>query len=97
MYVTHFSILLILAGAVIGMFFGFNASLQLMEGTASSVAYRSNEHCDTLGFEIRCDYFNAEFYENTDTPKAYRSRLTVLENGREIVKKEIRRQQSVAL
>lgn len=88
-YVTHFSILLILAGAIIGMFFGFNASLQLMEGTASSVAYRSNGTTIPLGFEIRCDYFNADFYENTDVPKAYRSLLTVLENGREILKKEI--------
>ncbi|MBF0505634.1 MAG: cytochrome c biogenesis protein ResB [Nitrospirae bacterium] len=88
-YVTHFSILLILAGAVIGMLFGFNASLQLMEGTASSVAYKSNGTTIPLGFQIRCDYFNADFYDNTDIPKAYRSRLTVLENGREIVKKEI--------
>ncbi len=88
-YVTHLSILLILGGAVIGMFFGFNASLQLPEGSTSRDAYKSDGTPVPLGFEIRCDEFNAEFYDNTDTPKAFKSRLSILEGGREIVRKEI--------
>ncbi len=88
-YVTHLSILLILAGAVIGMLFGFNASLNLPEGNSSVVAYKSNGMKIPLGFEIRCDNFNVSFYANSDTPKSYKSRLTILENGSEVIKKVI--------
>jgi cytochrome c biogenesis protein len=88
-FVTHMSILMILAGAVIGMLFGFNATLNLPEGDASAVAYKSNAAEIPLGFEIRCDKFNVSFYENTDTPKAYQSWLTVMEGDREIMKKVI--------
>jgi cytochrome c biogenesis protein len=89
-YVTHLSILLILIGAVIGIFFGFNAYLPLLEGTVSSVAYQNDGKKEIpLGFSIRCDDFNTFFYENSDTPKAFVSWLTVIENGREVLKKEI--------
>ncbi len=88
-YVTHLSILLILAGAVIGMLFGFNASLNLPEGNSSVVAYQSSGMKIPLGFEIRCDNFNVSFYDNSDTPKSYKSRLTILENGREVTNKVI--------
>jgi cytochrome c biogenesis protein len=89
-YVTHFSILLILLGAVIGIFFGFNAYLPLLEGTSSAVAYQSDGKKEIpLGFEIRCDDFNTSFYENSDTPKAFVSWLAVIENGKEVLTKEI--------
>ncbi|MGD0283067.1 MAG: cytochrome c biogenesis protein ResB [Dissulfurispiraceae bacterium] len=88
-YVTHLSILLILAGAVIGMLFGFNASLNLQEGSSSTVAYKSSSTEIPLGFEIRCDNFNVSFYDNSDTPKAFRSWLTILEGGKEVMKKVI--------
>jgi len=88
-YVTHLSILLILAGAVIGMLFGFNASLNLPEGASSVVAYASGGLQIPLGFDIRCDNFNVSFYDNSDTPKSYKSWLTILEDGREAVKKVI--------
>ncbi len=88
-YVTHLSILLILAGAVIGMLFGFNASINLPEGVSSVVAYKSGGMQIPLGFEVRCDNFNVSFYDNSDTPKSYKSRLTILEDGREVTKKVI--------
>lgn len=83
-YVTHFSIILILIGAVVGIFFGFNASLNLLEGTTSSVAYMRNGKEIPLGFEIGCNDFEVSFYENSDTPKSYKSWLTILENGRPV-------------
>ncbi|BCB96671.1 cytochrome c biogenesis protein [Dissulfurispira thermophila] len=83
-YVTHFSIILILIGAVIGIFFGFNASLNLLEGTTSAVAYTRNGKEIPLGFEIGCNDFEVSFYENSDTPKAFKSWLTILENGRPV-------------
>ncbi len=88
-YVTHFSILLILIGAVVGIFFGFNGHLNLLEGTSSSVAYESGRREIPLGFVIRCDNFEVSFYENSDTPKSYKSWLTVIDHGKEAVKKEI--------
>lgn len=83
-YVTHFSIILILIGAVVGIFFGFNASLNLLEGTKSQVAYQRNGKEIPLGFEIACNDFETSFYENTDTPKSYKSWLTILENGKPV-------------
>ena len=41
-----------------------------------------------LGFEVRCNSFSIEFYDN-GMPKEYRSSLTVLENGQEILTKDI--------
>lgn len=88
-YVTHLSILIILIGAVAGIFFGFNASLNLLEGTASGVAYRPGGKEVPLGFLVRCDDFAVSFYEGSDTPKSYRSWLTIIENGKEVLTKEI--------
>ncbi|HET6516516.1 MAG TPA: cytochrome c biogenesis protein ResB [Thermodesulfovibrionales bacterium] len=88
-YITHFSILIILAGALIGIFFGFKGYLNLPEGVVSTVAYTRNDQERPIGFGIRCDKFQVDFYGNSDMPKAYKSLLTVIENGKEVMKKEI--------
>lgn len=88
-YITHLSILLILVGAVIGVYFGYNAVLNLPEGEVSSFAYKDSETKIPLGFDLRCDNFEVEYYPGSDMPKAYRSWLTVLKDGREIMKKDI--------
>lgn len=88
-YVTHLSILLILLGAVVGMKFGFNGNLNLLEGTSSRVAYGNNGQEIPLGFELRCDEFDVNFYPDSDRPKEYKSWLTVMESGKEVMKKEI--------
>ena len=88
-YITHLSILIILAGAIIGIFFGFNAFLNLPEGETTSVAYKDRGIEVPLGFELRCDNFEVEFYPNSEMPKAYKSWLTVLKNGQEVMKKAI--------
>jgi cytochrome c biogenesis protein len=87
-YLTHLSILIILGGAIIGSFWGFNAFLPLQEGETSSVAYIDRKPVQ-LGFEIRCDNFEIDFYDNRDTPKDYKSWLTVIKNGKEVMKKTI--------
>lgn len=83
-YVTHFSILVILLGAVIGIFAGFNASLNLPEGVTSPVAYLRTGKQIPLGFEIKCLDFDVSFYENTDTPKGFKSWLAIMENGQPV-------------
>lgn len=88
-YITHLSILLILIGAVIGIYFGYNAVLNLPEGEVSSFAYKDRDIKIPLGFDLRCDNFEVEYYPGNDMPKAYRSWLTVIKNGHEVMKKSI--------
>jgi len=88
-YITHFSILIILIGAIIGIFFGFKGFLNLPEGEVSNVAFTRNGHERPLGFSIRCDDFSVDFYGNSDMPKEYSSVLTVIDNGQEVMRKRI--------
>jgi cytochrome c biogenesis protein len=89
-YITHLSILLILVGAVIGISLGFNGFLNLPEGYASPVAYeRGNRQQKELGFSVRCDDFDVQFYGMSEAPKDYRSWLTVIKDGKEVMKKMI--------
>ncbi|MDA8085047.1 MAG: cytochrome c biogenesis protein ResB [Nitrospiraceae bacterium] len=88
-YITHLSILVILAGAIIGLFFGFNGFLNLPEGETSSVAYKDQGKEIPLGFELRCDNFEVSYYGESDMPKAYKSWLSVYENGKKVMEKAI--------
>ncbi len=88
-YITHMSILIILAGAIIGLKFGFNAVLNLPEGETTSVAYKDRGTEVPLGFQLRCDNFEVEYYGDSDMPKSYKSWLTVLQDGKEVLKKVI--------
>lgn len=88
-YVVHASILVIFVGAIIGVMFGWKGSLMLPEGSVSEVAYPwDGSEKIPLGFQIRCDRFDLTYYD-TGAPKDYRSELTVLENGQEVLKKTI--------
>lgn len=82
-YVVHTSILVIFVGAIIGSLFGFKSYVNIVEGSGiSSLETRSGVHVP-LGFEVRCEKFNVEFYP-TGAPKEFRSILTILENGQPI-------------
>ncbi len=88
-YIVHASILVIFAGAIIGSILGFKGSIMLPETKTTDKAYAfgTNSPID-LGFEIRCDRFNIEFYDN-GMPKSYRSQLVILENGKVVKEKAI--------
>lgn len=88
-YVVHLSILLIFVGAVIGHFWGFKGSVMIPElnSTQKVFAYKDAGSLE-LGFEVRCNSFAIEFYDN-GMPKEYKSSLTILENGQEILTREI--------
>lgn len=88
-YMTHFSIMIILIGAIIGIRFGFKGYLNLPEGAVSNVAFADMYKDIPLGFDIRCDNFDVEFYGRSDMPKEYKSWLTVLKNGKEVFRKPI--------
>lgn len=42
-----------------------------------------------LGFSVRCDDFEVEFYGNSQMPKEYKSWLTVIEDGKDVMRKSI--------
>ncbi|MEE4240145.1 MAG: cytochrome c biogenesis protein ResB [Desulfopila sp.] len=88
-YLVHLSILVIFAGAGYGQLTGFKGSIMLPELQSSTVVYpfRGGQPID-LGFEIRCERFDIEFYPNT-MPKEYRSKLTILENDTVVLQKDI--------
>lgn len=133
-YITHFSILFILLGALVGIMFGFKGFLNLPEGRTFSAVFTKNlamspaEELEVdnilktmeesggsitetarrlgldqnamkikmekyglkpLGFEIRCDNFNVDFYENSNMPKKYSSLLTIIKDKKEVLKKLI--------
>lgn len=83
-YLTHLSILIILSGALIGTFFGFRGSMNIVEGTGSNIVISDSGKPVSLPFEIICDRFEAEFYENSAIPKAYRSYIRIIEKGQPV-------------
>ncbi len=88
-YIVHTSILVIFIGAIIGTLTGFKGSVMIPELQSTSTIYPfDNSAPINLGFEVRCDTFGIDFYSN-GMPKEYRSDLTVLENGKEVLRKSI--------
>ena len=88
-YMVHFSVVLLLVGGLIGSIFGFDGFVNIAEGeSAQRVQIRNSAETVNLGFEIRCEDFNVSFYD-TGAPKEFRSSLTILEQGRPVLKKDI--------
>jgi cytochrome c biogenesis protein len=88
-YIVHTSLLVIFIGAIIGSIWGFKASIMLPETRTTDKVYSSDTRAAIdLGFEVRCDLFNIEFYDN-GMPKSYRSQLAILENGKVVTEKTI--------
>jgi len=86
---VHLSVVLVLAGALVGSLLGFDGFVNIPEGgSADHIKLRNSNATLPLGFEIRCDDFNVSYYES-GAPKEYRSRLAVLENGRKVIEKDI--------
>lgn len=88
-YIVHLSILIIFVGAILGHFYGFKGSVMIPENLSTEKAFPFSDDAPLqLGFEVRCNSFEIEFYEN-GMPKEYTSSLTVLENGEEVLTKSI--------
>lgn len=83
-YIVHFGILVIIAGAVIGSMLGFEADLNLAEGEESNIVQLAKgEGTRELDFSVRCDKFIMELYD-TGAPKTYRSDLSFSKDGQVI-------------
>ncbi|MCI5221750.1 MAG: cytochrome c biogenesis protein ResB [Candidatus Electrothrix sp. AR4] len=100
-YVVHISILIILLGAIIGSStvatkilknpeFAFKGGVSLPETAKSDFIFSyADGRKIPLGFTVRCNFFNIEYYPNSTMPKDYVSGLTVLESGKEVLSKII--------
>jgi cytochrome c biogenesis protein len=83
-YLIHLSLLLILAGALLGKFWGQDGRLMLLEGeTAKAFVLKDNREAP-LGFEMRLDKFLVEFYQQQGVPAEFRSDLSFIENDQEV-------------
>jgi len=80
-YIIHSSILIILAGAIIGSLLGFEAFVNLSEGESTNTVHLGKQNrVKELDFTVRCDRFSISYYDN-GMPKEYRSNLSFLKNG----------------
>jgi len=80
-YIVHLSILIMIAGAIIGSIFGLEADINIKEGETVNVANLTKGNgIQQLNFSVRCDKFTVEFYKD-GTPKTYRSDLSFIKNG----------------
>jgi cytochrome c biogenesis protein len=87
--IVHFSIVVILVGALIGSFLGFDGFVNISEGESTDyIRLRNSNDTLSLGFEVRCDDFDVSFYDS-GTPKEFRSSLVILEKGQKVAEKDI--------
>jgi cytochrome c biogenesis protein len=89
-YIVHASILVIFLGGVIGAIGGFKGSMVIPETMQRDrVALFDSQSFRDLGFTVRCNSFLVDFYPN-GAPKDYVSSLTIIEDGEEVLTREIR-------
>jgi cytochrome c biogenesis protein len=90
-YVTHFSIIIIFVGGIIGNLVGFKGYMQITEGeTEQSFPLRGpGQKMRQLPFQVRCDDFTVDYYPGTTRPKDYYSHLTIIDGGKEVLKQRI--------
>ncbi|MCP4682891.1 MAG: cytochrome c biogenesis protein ResB, partial [Desulfobacterales bacterium] len=88
-YLVHLSVVMILIGALVGSFLGFAGYVNIMEGEQiDSIKLKKGVIPFKLGFEVRCDSFTVDFYEN-GAPKEYKSQLSFLVNGELLEKRSL--------
>jgi cytochrome c biogenesis protein len=92
-FVVHLSLLCIFAGFYfVDGFVGFRGNVNIPEGqTIGQITLRDNRGAETkkaLPFLVRCDGAGMEAYAD-GSPKKWWSKLTVIENGKEVLAKKI--------
>lgn len=94
--ITHLSILIILIGGIIGSLYGFRGHVEILEGeTVNQIFLRTKDEeiPKPIDFSVRCDDFNITYYDlpgrKEKHVKEYTSLITILENGKEVLKKTV--------
>ena len=87
-YVVHASLLLILAGGIVDGLWGYRGFVALTKsGSANEIELRDGSK-KALPFTLRCDAAGQENYPD-GSPRRWWSQLAVVENGAEVLRKEI--------
>ncbi|ADU96331.1 cytochrome c biogenesis protein ResB [Thermovibrio ammonificans] len=88
-YIVHLGVLVVLIGGLVTAIFGYRGYMNLAEGTASNlVSFFSGPKIIELPFYVKCNKFKIDFYPS-GMPKAYISDLTIIENGKPVLRKTI--------
>lgn len=93
--ITHLSILIILIGGLLGSLYGFRGFINVIEGETVDRIYlriKDQEIPKRLDFRVRCDDFNITYYDlpgKEKHVKDYTSILTILEDGKEVLRKTV--------
>lgn len=87
-YVVHASLLLIFLGGIVDALYGWRGYVALTKGQMSNTVELHDKSGRVLPFAVRCDAAGQENYQD-GTPKKWWSNLAVVENGREVLRKEI--------
>lgn len=87
-YIVHASLLLIFLGGIVDALYGWKGFLMLTPGKQSSQIELRNGGIKTVPFAIRCDDAGEETYPD-GSPKKYWSKLAVVDDGKEVSRKEI--------
>jgi cytochrome c biogenesis protein len=83
-YLIHIALLLILAGSLIGKFWGVDGQLPIDQGEVADAFQVGSRTEKPLPFQVRLDKFKVSYYEPGGSPKEFRSDLTFLKDGREV-------------
>ena len=87
-YIVHASLLLIFVGGIVDALYGWRGFVALTRGQQSNIVELRDKTGHVLPFAVRCDAAGQENYQD-GTPKKWWSKLAVVENGQEVMRKEI--------
>jgi len=88
---VHSAILVILVGGWMGSEYGFRGNMAVPEGQSESeISFLQGTETGHLKmpFEVRCNSFSIDFFP-TGAPKEFRSNLTIIDNGKEVLTSDI--------
>ncbi len=89
-FFIHLSVLVILAGALIGSFYGYRGNVNITEGQATDRLFiKRGQEVRLPGFMVKLEKFSVSFYP-TGAPKEFKSDLTILEGNRKVLSESIR-------
>ena len=87
-YIVHASLLLIFLGGIVDALYGWRGFLMLTPGAQSREVTLRNGAVKSIPFAVRCDGTGEETYTD-GTPKRWWSKLAIVDDGREVERKEI--------
>jgi cytochrome c biogenesis protein len=95
-YIAHLSLFFILVGGLIGSIYGFRGHVEILVGeTVNQIFLRTKdgEVPKPMDFSVRCDDFKVTYYDLPGKEerhvKEYTSILSILENGKEVLRKTV--------